>query len=405
MALPPIGYDNIRRSTHIDSNFPGVLYVDASQHSYVVRCNPYKNKVSNPGWRNQVAKGQSASTAYSVNGLVLVPAYVFCETHADTRSGYTFAVSDGECAPSLNNNVDASLKDLALTRLKRKLQSETGAMNAVVPVVELREFRSMIGGLAHLATGAVKTLIDIKRTKGRSAAKYAADAWLTWSFGVKPMIKDAKDAAESLAKYIHRKDHSVRLTGSAQKIWHESKKANSIPGGFGCHMEGYMHSVHTLSYRYVAGFQLNLKSANDYGVMPHFGLEFGSIIPTMWELLPYSWLVDYFTTAGSYLDDTFTSSGGTTSWCIQNRRYIVESETDVMFVKDSPAIITRNETDTSTQRYFEFERIVLSALPRSALRFKSADEVAGNAVNKLLNLCSIIAPGKRRSDTRYSLGD
>ena len=40
----------------------------------------------------------------------------------------------------------------------------------------------------------------------------------------------------------------------------------------------------------------------NFGIPELFGVDLSSVAPTSWELIPYSWLVDYFTDVGSAID-------------------------------------------------------------------------------------------------------
>ena len=72
------------------------------------------------------------------------------------------------------------------------------------------------------------------------------------------------------------------------------------------------------SVRYKAEF----RSVNENPVradMNLFGASWGDIIPTAWELIPYSFLVDYFTNIGDVLN-SWSVRKGDIAWCNQTVR-------------------------------------------------------------------------------------
>jgi hypothetical protein len=319
---------------------------------------------------------------------------------------------------SLINSVDdTALRDLALARLKNRLNGDLNQVKLLVPLAELREMRGMIHASANMATDLVKSLLEIKRTKGKSAVKYAADAWLNFSFGVRPFVSDVQNACESISSYLLRQRFTRVVHGSATKTWLAKEKASATPL-FGFNTYNLFEGVHSLSYRYVAGIDFSFLTSNNYGISDQFGFEFASLPASAWELVPYSWLVDYFTTVGAYLDDTFVVPPGSTIYCVLNKRYTLKGESRVSISSITPdpgqnALIsyfgpsygnaTRPMLDYST-----FSRTKLSSLPRRQLRFKTADEIGKNAVNRLLNLTSLLAPSARglpRRNVRPVRGD
>lgn len=300
-------------------------------------------------------------------------------------------------------------RDLALARFKNKLRSAVGDKNLIVPLVELRELRGTLRSTANMATNLMETLITIKRTRGRSAINYASDAWLNFSFGVKPLVNDAKEICETIETILLKADPSQRIEAGARRDWSSGRKVPGLIGAGNASIETSQDFHHTLTYKYIGGFDLSRQAANDYGVGSQFHLELGALIPAFWELVPYSWVVDYFTTMGAYLDDTFTASPGVSKYICLNRTYTCRLIENTKHIQQKPIVFPGTDLITSQQpglidvQYFEFERTSIGALPSRSLRFKSVDEVGQNAINKLLNLASVFnnSVGKRRPPTHY----
>ena len=356
---------------------------------------------SDPNWRVKIVKKQNASLNYSRNGYEYdIPAF---RAVTIGKTGVHPLTSTNLCRwigtmPASFPSVDIATADIALKRLKSKLSSHQGNFNAMLPLAELRELRVTISGSAELTSDFMRTLIDIKRTKGLSAAKYISKAWLTYGFGIAPMIADTKKLSESISDFLLRNDHTVALSGSFSKDWTSgSRQQGVISGAIGTSVSCHATINHKLSYQYKGGFNLALSSATNYNAFDHFGIRPESLIPTFWELMPFSWVADYFATVGDFLEDEFTGTPVKLLYLNETRKYEATGTNRISHVLDTPATVNILDQKPSevNWRYFEFQRTVLSALPHRVLRLKTVDEVAKNSLNKLSNLMAVFMSFKR----------
>jgi len=362
---------------------------------------------SNPNWRQVIARGGNAATPYERSSVLKSKAMriagssftppgnlVVGTRHYGRGSSRQQLLLD----PSQFHYAaeDTDLRDQALARLKRKMSKHAGQKNLAVPLVELRELRGLIRGTAELTMRLVLDLLLIKRTRGKSAFSYASDAWLTWSFGVAPMLSDTEEIIEAIGTYLDKNDHSARLTGTASSVWKQTASAKGVNGIFNAPLSWHADIIHELSYRYIAGFDFNLSSANNYGIMEQFGLRLGSLPSVLWELTPYSWVFDYFTTIGAYLEDTFETDPSVTRYVVLDRYYTCNAQILGSYVANKGTVVTQQNCKPGMHSYRSLIRTTSATLPTRALRFKSVDEIGKNAVNKLLNLTSLLAPSSRK---------
>lgn len=395
----PSKYRLDQRSTYTRSDTPGVVYVLANTRTDASFGSGQDSRTttSNPYWRKQIVQRTDASTSYFRSEHSITVPRISCETRSVSNSpriiGNNTMVFDGSGVFGPWPATDAALQDIALTRIKRKLKTQIGSMDVVIPVAELRELRLTIRGLALLATQMLVTMSEIKRTKGASAFKYASAAWLTFNFGVSPLIRDADSITKAIIAFLERKDSTPRLRATAYKDWKSSHKSVGTTGAFGASVSGYTDVYHKLSYKYTAGFNLPLSTANNYTMSEHLGFELPTLFPAAWELTPFSWVFDYFGTIGAFLDDTYTSPPGSTIYVVLNRKYTAEANTDMLHVPSVGFNITGQIKGHSVIRYWEFQRTPLGQLPRLGLRFRTQDEVGKHVVSKLLNLASVLGVG------------
>lgn len=389
------------KSTYTRTDSPGTLFTFGSTSGLVTFGSNSRTRNSNPSWRVNVAKLTDASTDYSRREWVEVVSYLMSGESLTVTPGYTIR---GNCQKSsfgggyslVNSSDDLVLRDQALARIKNRLASHYGNVQAAVPLAELRELRKTILGIAEVSAGMLHAMTAIRKTRGASAYKWASDAWLNFNFGVSPLIKDAASIALAIQDYMDRKDHHTRLTGSASKDWISGLKETGETGMYGAGVSTRSTAHHSLSYKYIGGFNLLVSAGNNYGVLDHLGFTIDSLPSIAWELVPYSWVIDYFTTVGDYFGDTFTVPSGGTKYLTLNKRYICEIDVDPSFVASPGTLIMSQSIRPGRYKYIEFTRTKLSSLPRAGLHLKSLDTVGHNAVTKLLNLASVLSSGLKQ---------
>lgn len=356
-----------------------------------------KQGIAVPDYRGRIARGENATSAYTRTGFKIVPCNFKISSRYTVAPSYVLSYKHErwpQVLPTIPGIASATLSNEASARLKRKLRNFTGQSNQLINVVELKDLRRTIGTATGAASKLVKAVLNSKH-KGRSLQKFAADQWLNFSFGVLPTLAAVDDAVSSVNAYLERGDQRSTEYGFASEEWSE-RKTGTTTGSFGCQVDLLGSYKYTRSVKITAGFKFNLRSSEDYTLGKHLGFDISSVVPTAWELLPYSWLIDYFTTAGSFLEDTFAADSSQPIFISESTKLNISGS-----VTAKPRIITQGTIiDTwvsipAAYEYYGFQRNSLALLPRAPLRFKTADEVASHATNKLLNLVALL--GSRRS--------
>lgn len=372
---------------------------------------------SNPGWLDRILAHTGASSAYSRSGLTVSLPRISVDTRYDPFPGFwqTYGWSGshpGFNTPSLYGigNEDTALRDRAVERLRNRLNTLGSSVNSLVPLGEIHETRDLILHAAKLTKSLLHELQAIKRGdlsgflgrggrgKGptlKGTKEALANAWLTYSFGIKPTLSDISNIAGSIASWFYNPGHTDRVTASADKRWHETHEAGGIDStGPGALIGSIQQFEKHLSYKFVVAHRFNVYARNDYSLLQKLGFTPGNLVPTAWELIPWSWMADYFTTAGQFLEDNFTAIPGDSIYIVENRKFdataVITPYCRIVNNADNPSF-EKYSTRNGGGQYFEFSRIPLSSIPRRSLRFKSADEVGRNSVNRLLNLVSLLA--------------
>lgn len=358
-------------------------------------------KGSNPDYRKQIAEGVDAGRSYrkSVNkihtaSLKTVSKYILYEGYPTLEY-----VEYGECEKTFAGGYPAIVTtsplayDRALTKLKQKLRSAEGSKNVVIPIGELKDLRRSIESSFIIGFRLAKTFSLLrkgkfnKRREAVSALKNLSDAWLTYSFGIAPLAADISKISESISQFLNRTDHWVRFSERATEyVQNDFTDTVVAADAFGGHtLRTFLRTK--ISYEFTCGWNLQLQSSNDYDALHHFGAEVASLPSTAWELLPFSWVGDYFGTIGSFLEDAFYTPSGTLGYACVTKQ--VKGYGESLLIKKPHVSLREFSMTPGTLEYFEIERVPLVALPHQALRWKSRNQTAANWQKRIANLTAV----------------
>lgn len=149
------------------------------------------------------------------------------------------------------------------------------------------------------------------------------ELWLEHAFGWKPLMMDIEDAFEALSSLSEREE-VVHLSRSAQgqKLKSQSLSSGLYPGSTRLRRKTSNRVKLQTTVRY-RGDVVSQAATTFADKAARWGFTPSQFLPTAWELLPWSFLVDYFATIGDYLDATFVDTA-TLKWtCRTIRRKLV----------------------------------------------------------------------------------
>lgn len=388
----------------INDSRTGISYYSESNPVYVYDSSGGVTGQANPGWRDKIAKRSDASSAYSITGIESwEPASFSCSTKTlptGPTAGYiiesdskTVIIGSGISLPSSSSQ---ALSDRALAKLKNQLRSQSGQFQALAPLAESGELKQTIASSIHLTNQFLQSLVSAKRKWSlKGFRRFASEAWLTYNFGIAPTIRDTQALGLAIAKYLARQDLSLRLHSSASDRGLASGVCiDNPPVAFGAGVKGTYAVDWTLRYVYTGAFDIFLKSSNNYSVFDSLGLGLEQIPGAAWEVLGLSWIVDYFSNVGEFLDDTFVSPSGNTRYLVVSRLYKakVETQWQTFVTPSNPNNVVGLNLGFGIGgfEYFSFSRTPLTTLPHIALRVRSFDEIGKYGLSKLFNLTSLL---------------
>lgn len=124
-----------------------------------------------------------------------------------------------------------------------------------------------------------------------------ANLWLEYSYGWRPLLNDVYGAAELLAQ-THTKTRPTKVSGHATDVYPYSKQTTLY--GVTARLDGVMSKMARCQlYFDVASYEADMLKST--------GISNPALLA--WELLPYSFVVDWFLPVGNYLNNVNAASG------------------------------------------------------------------------------------------------
>lgn len=283
-----------------------------------------------PGYRQRIARGSDATSSLSGTRYALSVA----PGHSRHRVSY---VSGGKTFETYTERLGTlfpcpfppvpwgvsvtNAENTALMQFVRKARAAQTQFQGLVFAGELTEVMHMILNPAKALRKGISDYLTTlkKRRRGSKSSKRKALAgtWLEYSFGWVPFINDINAAAELL-----RTNHSlreriahVRAVGFSDNIVWDVINQNMI----GSDRHYYRDVYQTTAIVVYRGGVKTFVENPVYMSAKNAGFSLDNFVPSAWELLPYSFLVDYFTNIGDILS-AWSFSESNFSW--KNRTQI-----------------------------------------------------------------------------------
>lgn len=209
--------------------------------------------------------------------------------------------------------------------------------------------------------------------KRRDYAKHLSDAWLAFAFGVKPLIADVNDAAEALNERLFGyfgKDACIIKGYGRSEVVVADTFANISPFQYlGDQFDSRVLERAHGSMRYKGQItSLPLTLSTDF---QQFGLSLDDFLPAVWEAIPWSFFIDYFTNTGEMIDSLRLGRSGV-SWLMSSIR---NAGTVNVFPPVRRAHTTPTKSDMSCGTAFSLvvkvSRAQLGAIPYPDFYFKT----------------------------------
>lgn len=159
-------------------------------------------------------------------------------------------------------------------------------------------------------------------------AKHLASSYLSFTFGVAPLADDIAAAAYAVTDLAERSGRikSISAIGSSSELFEDKVVSNPYCGSFATQRRTTtIESV--VKYRGKVGLDFSIPG----DIAAAFGFSAPDIIPAVWEAVPFSFLIDYFTNVG----DVLASVGQRSAPASPYLRYLVQGVKNSWVVKRS----------------------------------------------------------------------
>jgi hypothetical protein len=280
----------------------------------------------NPKWRDQVRAGANATTPMTgfVNDLVSTQGYAQYKT-ALSPGGNKFTLRlTGELAaiqasfyPIDWSPMSASVAyNRGLTSYLKAVHAVNQSFSGLIFLGEMRETLRMIRnpaqGLRNILDAYVSNAKRMKRQRPHQTPKEwkknLGSAWLEYAFGIVPLVSDIKSIAATynrmfeLPRFVAvegygREDQSIPSRSFNNQL------TTAVPADPNYFPKLLLSRKSTdVAKAKFRGFVRQDCHATPAGAAVLAGFDPYQFIPAAWELLPWSFLIDYFSNIGDVLE-------------------------------------------------------------------------------------------------------
>lgn len=269
--------------------------------------------VQNPGWWEMVRYGQGATTAASgaKEQLLADPFYAFLAFEAPGQHIERTVQGDphlGSLAPppavSAAPGLGDSVMNAVLSRFLLKCLAEQRKLQGGVVLGELRKTIQLIRNPLKALEKATHEYVRAVRGRSRRLSprlipRMLNEEYLSYTYGIKPLFYDISGAYD-LAIRLRDLPQLVRVRAFAQdERMISSSSTNQYIYDIPYHREDVTSVVCT-------GKIVGAVKVKSVGPVPPLleglGLQMRDFVPSIYELIPYSFLVDYFSNVGDIIN-------------------------------------------------------------------------------------------------------
>jgi hypothetical protein len=276
--------------------------------------------ICNPYWKDQIAQNKSATTPFSAksttvtheDGYLVFDGYVTALGNVPSArrlSGMSGCLHTSNYVNFLPSNVD-SVNAAESTAASKFYNTASGILKALEGGELIGETHKTAQAIIQKTTQVVGLLTGWRKRwntfrsshrKGnreaslKRALAFASDNYLEWKFGVDPLVKDVQSLAGSMRDdFIDVETFTSNGKGSGPGLI--ATETAFQPTGSLITAYANVSSIESVSVRYKAAIVLRRYGVG--GLAERVGLSPANFVPTIYNLLPWTWLLDYVTNVG-----------------------------------------------------------------------------------------------------------
>lgn len=271
----------------------------------------WRNGNENPLWKDTIAKGGNATTELHAYEETAVNNPGFwkgtedvVKKYSSQRQGFNFAVNPREVGASTVAIAQAKATTKAYQIINRLSSSFSGQVFAG----EAAEAKKLLINPLKGSMGLADSLV-----KARKMGKGVAQPWLEFQFGLKPLLSDVDAIIDNLSNQVNKSTNLAYRTYGM----HQTSETSSVTEGFDIYgFQQTVRTIETLKAECIIRFAVTQKYLDNAGASKtSFADQFNQLsdVPmTAWELVPWSFLVDYFVNVSDIIQSATTATSGLT---------------------------------------------------------------------------------------------
>lgn len=280
----------------------------------------YSSGVKNPRWKEQVRRGVQAGTSFTGNRRTLTnkPFYIngFYNGHSSLSSKARYGTTVPPNAPGSPSLLDETkANNRALEQHVRKIRSKQTSFQGGVFVGELARSVQLLRnpaqalrqGVDHLHRSTIgrldrfgRRIKDLPKPSRRELLSWARDTWLEYNLGWAPLLSEVDDGIKTIAESRILEDPTwepVRSVGVETNINTINPNLTRPTGGYP-RFRCVSQELEEVQVRYISCIDVGTYKAYS---PRRIGIAPTNWLPTLWELIPYSFVVDYFSNIGDII--------------------------------------------------------------------------------------------------------
>lgn len=300
-----------------------------------------------PAYADKIASLRDASSSYVRSDVVtLRPGYYNAQvvwkgdssTVKNTRKESVRGNAYFSALPPTSVGSYASVDNFALSNFLKNANDVIAPLKGGVVVGEFKETLAMLRSPASSLRDSISTYLKrayAMRRKiqsdrkgrlgraGRRGLKEISNLYMEYTFGWMPLLGSIRQACDAYTA-LQAKTETARAYGKSSDRGERSEsKTNKVYlGSLRLNFNQVRFTTYTSTYKGVVKVGLSaLKLSEAERAAFLSGFRLGDFLPTLWELMPYSWALDYFANISGILNSpaALTSEWVWRSRAIQSR--------------------------------------------------------------------------------------
>lgn len=388
-----------------------------------------------PGWKKVIASGLNATTPLLVDRFTLLdakpldvkidvnlhitPTWII-DTAKRPIDGYPSDLGSGDFG-HLVSSVPPEAEAQALTRILSKIRQESYGANGMLFLGELSEtirmLRNPLNAAQQMVSKYVNTLETTRdyvrkhyRRRPREARRTFRErrmnavkngmsgSWLELQFGMIPLVSDVKDILGTALELASGRYNRKRLQSRSAEFKYANESYSTNPVQTCILHDSRKTSVTTANVQYVCGMNSELAAPTSLmeEARKRMGFSFQNFVPTIYELIPWSFLIDYFVNLGDIIEAACTDTSSV-AWISKTVRLSTETLfRDVIRVYDESgmpgfrAVMTGQPAATRKVRNLTLSRTRPSSFGLPPLIFS----IPGMDSKKWINMGALLAQAR-----------